>query len=294
MITFDALYDQVRGKKKVISVALPYGDEVTHALEDARKEKIAESILVGDKKKIEVSFKELGIDIKPYEIIDIADEREAALKSVELVSSGKADSVMKGKIATAGFLKAVLDEKVGLRTASLLSHIAVIESKKMNKTYIFTDSGMNISPTIDEKVQIINNGIEFAKKMGIAKPKVALVSAVEVVNPKMQSTIDAAIIAKMAQRGQIKGAFVDGPFGFDNAISKEAAEIKGIDSPVAGDADMIIVPDIVSGNLMCKAIMYMAECRFAGIVAGGKKPVILLSRADDAATKLNSIVLGLL
>lgn len=293
MITFDALYDKVRGKNKVISVALPYGDEVTHALEDARKEKIATSILVGDKKKIEASFKELGIDIKPYEIVDVADEREAALKSVELVSSGKADAIMKGKVATAVFLKAVLDENVGLRTSSLLSHIAVIESKKMNHTYFFTDSGMNLSPIVEEKVKITQNAIDYVKSLGIKEPKVAIVSGVEVVNPKIQSTVDAAIIAKMAQRGQIKGGIVDGPFGFDNAVCKEAADIKGITSKVAGSPDIILVPDMVSGNLMCKAIMYMAECRFAGIVVGGKKPIILLSRADDAATKLNSIVLGL-
>ena len=294
MITFDNLYDKVRGKKKKISVALAYGKSIIDALEDARKNDIAESILVGDKKKILSSIEEAGANPDHFEIIDIKNEKEAALKSVELVSSKKADVLMKGKIATADILRAALDENVGLRTSSLLSHITVIESLKLKKTLIFTDAGMVPYPDLNEKIKILNNAISFAHKMGIEEPKAAIVSAVEVVNPKMPSTVDAALIAKMNDRKQIKGAIIDGPFGFDNAISEEAAKIKGINSPVAGKADIILVPNVVAGNLMCKAIMYTADSKFGGIIVGGKAPIILLSRADDAQTKLNSIVLGLL
>jgi len=290
---FKDLYNNVKKKNKKISVVLPYGKEVLTALENARKENICNSILVGDKKKINDSLKLVDAKQKDYEIIDIPESRKAANKAVKIVSSGKADALMKGKIETATFMKAALDKEVGLRTGSMLTHIAAFELKKYHKMLFVTDGGIVIYPTIKEKIKIINNSINYLKRIGLNRPKIAVMAHREAVDPKVEATLNAAKLSKMNDRGQIKDAIIDGPFAFDNAISKKAAEVKGIDSTVAGDADVLLVPDVVAGNLMAKSLMYMAESRSGGIVAGAKAPIILLSRADTAEMKLNSIVLGL-
>ncbi len=294
MIGFDSIYRSVKGGRKKLAVAHPYGADVITALETARKEDIARSILVGDREKIIRSFDSAGASSDDYEIVDVPDEWDGALKSAELVSTGAADALMKGKLPTAVFLKAALDQNKGLRTGGVLSHIVLLESKKLGRMFMITDSGMFPFPELKDKVKILENAIEYAHRIGWEVPRVAVVTHVETVNPAMQATVDAALLAKMNVRGQIKGAIVEGPLGLDNALSLEAAEIKGIDSPVAGNADILLVPDVVSGNLMAKAIMYTAECSFGGIVVGGKAPIIMLSRADNAETKLNSVVMGLI
>ncbi|HOO60653.1 MAG TPA: bifunctional enoyl-CoA hydratase/phosphate acetyltransferase [Candidatus Mcinerneyibacteriales bacterium] len=294
MKRFSDLFNGVKGRNRRLAVAHPYGGEVIRALEEARREGIARSLLVGDREKIDASFEEAEVSQDDYEIIHAPGEWEGALKSASLVASGEADALMKGKLPTALFLKAALDEEKGLRTGSLLSHIVLMEAAKIGRLIMITDSGMVLSPTLQDKVMIIGNAVEYASRLGWSNPKIAAVAHVETVSPKSQATLDAALLAGMSRRGQIKGCIVDGPFGLDNALSEEAAAVKGISSPVAGNADIILVPDVLSGNLMAKAMMYTADCAFGGLVVGGKAPIIMLSRADDAATKLNSIVMGLL
>ena len=293
-MNFKDLYNKVKSKKRVVSVVCPYGEQVMTALESAREKNIADSILVGKKEKIKASINEIGANTDDYKIVDAKTDKEAARKGVSFVANQEADAIMKGKIQTATFMRAVLDKEKGLRKGSILSHITAYEAKKYHKLLFITDGGIVLEPDLSEKIKILENAINYVHRLGINNPKVAVMAHREAVDEKVKATTDAAKLAKMNDRGQIKGAAVDGPFAFDNAISKEAAEIKGIDSEVAGDADILLVPDVVSGNLMAKAVMYMADCKFGGVVVGAKAPIILLSRADDAETKLNSIVMGLL
>ena len=290
---FDEVLQKVKanGIKKV-AVAVAQDEPVLEAIRDAQKNKIAEAILVGDKKKIEESAKSVGLDINNFEIIDEPDNSKAALKAVELVSTGHADMVMKGLVDTATFLRAVLDKEKGLRTGKVLSHVAVFDIPALERIILVTDAAMNIAPDLMTKKQIIENAVGIAKAIGIETPKVAPVCAVEVVNPDMQPTLDAAALSKMCDRGQIKGCIVDGPLAIDNAISEEAAKHKGIDSPVAGRADIILVPNIETGNVMYKTLTYTANAKNGGILAGAAAPVILTSRADSHESKLYSIALA--
>lgn len=290
---FDEVLQKVKanGIKKV-AVAVAQDEPVLEAIRDAQKNKIAEAILVGDKKKIEESAKSVGLDINNFEIIDEPDNSKAALKAVELVSTGHADMVMKGLVDTATFLRAVLDKEKGLRTGKVLSHVAVFDIPALERIILVTDAAMNIAPDLMTKKQIIENAVGIAKAIGIETPKVAPVCAVEVVNPDMQPTLDAAALSKMCDRGQIKGCIVDGPLAIDNAISEEAAKHKGIDSPVAGKADIILVPNIETGNVMYKTLTYTANAKNGGILAGAAAPVILTSRADSHESKLYSIALA--
>jgi phosphate butyryltransferase len=211
---------------------------------------------------------------------------------VELVSSGNADMVMKGLVDTATFLRAVLDKEKGLRTGKILSHVAVFDVPALQRIIVLTDAAMNIAPDLMTKKQILENAVGIAKSIGIDTPKVAVVAAVEVVNPDMQPTLDAAVLSKMNDRGQIKGCIVDGPFAIDNALSEEAAEHKGIKSPVAGKADIILVPNIETGNVMYKTLTYTSNAKNGGILAGAAAPVILTSRSDSHESKLYSIALA--
>jgi len=197
-------------------------------------------------------------------------------------------------IGTARLLKTVLDKEIGLRTDRMLSHVYTLEIKNCNRLLTMTDGAMSISPDLKQKSQIIQNAIYYAHSMGIVKPKVAVVAALELVNPDMPATIDAACLAKMCERGQIIGGIVDGPLGFDNAISKEAAKHKGVESPVSGEVDIILVPNIESGNIFAKGLVYLANAVPAGLLLGAKAPVVLVSRSDTAQSKLYSIALGVL
>jgi len=291
--SFSDLMKQAKanGPKKV-AVAVAQDEVVLEALSDAASEKIATPILFGDKTAIEEAAKKAKVDIKGWEVHDIKDMAEASKAAVAAVSSGKADLLMKGLVATSTFLKAVLDKEVGLRTGRLLSHVAVMESSLYPKLVLVTDGGMNVKPDLMAKVDIINNAVEISQKLGVEKPKVAVMAAVEVFNPEMQDTIDAAHLAKMADRGQIKGCLVDGPLALDLAVSPEAVAHKKIKSQVAGEADIFVTPEIASGNMLVKGLIYLGGAQAAGIIAGAAKPVVMLSRADSKQQKINSIALG--
>ena len=275
-----------------IAVVAPEDDASIEAIKYAVEEDIVEAVLVGEKARIEPVLKKFGVDSGKVEIIDVQGHQNAAYKSVEMVHKREASLLMKGKLHTDELLHAVLDKQVGLRTGSLLSHAFVMYSPRYHKLFILTDCAMVIAPDLDQKAQIIQNSVDLARKVfEIPEPKVAILAAVETLNPRMPCTGDAACLAKMAQRGQIKGALVDGPLAFDNAISRESAELKGITSQVAGDPDVLLMPDIEAGNVVYKALTYLSDCESAGILLGAKAPIVLTSRADTMQTKLNSIAL---
>lgn len=282
---------KAKGPKKV-AVAVAQDEVVLEALSIANKEKIATPVLFGEKKAIEEAARKAKVDIVGWEVADMADMAEASKAAVQAVSTGKADFLMKGLVATSTFLKAVLDKEVGLRTGRLLSHVAVMEVHGYHKIFLMTDGGMCVKPDLAAKADIINNAVELAHKLGMERPKVAVLAAVEVVNPEMPETVDAAELWKMADRGQIKGCVIDGPLALDLAVSREAAEHKKVKSPVAGDADIFVLPEIAAGNIFAKALIYMAGARAAGLIAGAAKPVVMLSRSDTKEQKLNSIALG--
>lgn len=279
---------------KTVSVACCQDREVLIAVENARKENIVNAILVGDMEKTKEIAKELEINLDNYELIDIKDLSEASLKAVELVSSGKAHVVMKGLVDTSIILKAVLNKEVGLRTGNVLSHVAVFDIEGYDRLFFVTDAAMNLAPDLNTKKQIIENACEVARALDIDTPKVAMICAKEKVNPKMKDTVEAKELEDMYLRGEIKDCIVGGPFALDNAVSEEAAKHKGMNHPVAGKADVLVVPDIEAGNVLYKSITYFAKCENAGLIVGAKAPIILTSRADSDKTKLNSIALGVL
>ncbi len=279
---------------KTIAVACAEDAEVLAAIEIARQKGIAKAVLVGNGEKIESICSEKGITLDDYEVIDIKDMAEASLKAVELVSSGKADILMKGLVDTSILLKAVLNKDVGLRTGSVLSHVAVFDIKGYDRLFFITDAAMGIAPDLEGKKKILQNAVKAAQALDIEIPKVAVVCAKEKVNPKMPCTLDAAELQKMNESGEITGCIVGGPFALDNAVSKKAAEHKGVTHPGAGEADILLVPNIESGNILYKALVFFAETKNAGILVGTKAPVVLTSRADSDETKLNSIAMGVL
>ncbi len=279
---------------KRISVAIAQAEDVMEAIEEARKIGLIKGILVGNKEETIQVCQKLNIDPGDYEFIDEQDKNEAARIAVKLVMDKKAELLMKGMIGTDRILRAVLDKEIGLRTKRLLSHAYVLKLKNYDKLLTVTDGAMNIAPSLEQKVQIVQNIINFCHCLEIEKPKIAILAAVEVVNPDMPACIDAACLSKMADRGQIEGGIVDGPLAFDNAISKEAALHKGIDSPVSGEVDAVVVPEIESGNIFAKGLVYLAEAEPAGVLLGTTAPVILVSRSDCPISKVRSIALGIL
>lgn len=293
--SFDEILQKAKSQeKRTVSVAVAQDKHVLEAIKDAKEQGLVNAILVGNLEKIKEIAKEIGMDLADYEIVDENDDRKAALKAVEIVSSGKADMVMKGLIDTANFLRAVLNKEIGLRTGKIMSHIAVFEVKKLEKLVMITDSAFNMYPGLEEKIDIVKNAVTVAHAIGIEKPKVAPICAVEVVNPKMPATLDAATLSKMNDRGQIKGCIIDGPLALDNAISEEAAAHKGIDSPVAGNANIFLMPNIEAGNVMYKTLTYAADCKNGGLLVGTSAPVVLTSRSDSHESKLNAIALAAL
>lgn len=279
---------------KTISVACAQDKEVLLAVEAARKEGIAHAILVGDEPKIAEIAKELSIDLSNYEVIDEKDLAMASRKAVELVSSGKAQMVMKGLVDTSIILKAVLDKEIGLRTGNALSHVAVFDIEGYDRLFLLTDAAMNIAPDLKTKVQIIENACQIAHSLDIECPKVAVLAAKEKVDEKMPPTVDAKALEDMNKNGEIKGCMVGGPFALDNAVSEEAAKHKGMEHPIAGKADILLVPNIESGNVLYKSMVFFARGKNAGLIVGAKAPIVLTSRADSDETKLNSIALGVL
>lgn len=292
---FDDLLTKLKvAKTKKLAVAVAQDEPVLEAVKAAKDRGIADAILVGDREKIEAVATKIDMDLSSFEIVHEADVKKAALKAIELVSSGQADMVMKGLVDTATFLRSVLNKEVGLRTGKLMSHVSVFEIEGIDRLILLTDAAFNTYPELKDKAQIIKNSVVVAKACGIQTPKVAPICAVEVVNPDMQATVDAALLSKMSDRGQIKGCIVDGPLALDNALSIEAAEHKGVSGSVAGNADILLLPNIETANVMYKTLTYTAHTKNGGILVGTSAPVILTSRADSFETKVNSIVLAAL
>jgi phosphate butyryltransferase len=282
-----------RGPLKV-SVAVAEDKHVLEAIWDAKKLGIIDAYLIGDKKKINSVADEIGMDISQFMVIDKANATEAAREAVYLVSSGKAQVVMKGLLDTSIIMKAVLDKEIGLRANSILSHVAVFEVEGYKQLFYVTDAAMNIAPTLEEKAKIIENCVEVAQALDNKMPKVGIICAVEKVNKKMEATIHAEELVNMNQRGEIKDCIIGGPFALDNAISKEAAIIKKIDHPVAGNAEILLVPDIEAGNILYKSLSFFAKAKNAGIIVGAKAPIVLTSRSDSREAKLQSLALGVM
>jgi len=294
MITnFEKLLQRAKMQSTMkLAVAAAQDEEVLLAVDEAYRLGIAEPILVGDGAAIRDIASRIKMDVTKFEIIDIPDVREAAREAVSLVSSGRAQFVMKGILGTADLLKAVLDKEIGLRGKNLLSHVMVYKVPAYHKLIFLTDGGMNIAPSLEEKKQIIENAIEVCTALGLEQPKVAVLTAVEKVNDKMPATLDAAKLKEMSEAGEFGNAVVDGPLSFDLAFSKEAAKHKGVESPVAGEADVLLVPAIEVGNGIGKCMTYFANGESAGVIMGAKAPIVLVSRADTHQAKLYSIALG--
>ena len=291
--SFDDLLAKVsQCSRKTVSVAVAQDAPILEAIKAAKEKEIADAILVGDEAKIREIADQIGMDLTGYEIINEPDDIEASLKAVKLVHDHKADMYMKGLLSTKDFLKSVLNKEVGLRNGKPLSHVCVFEIPGIDRLLYLTDVAFMTYPSLEEKKSIIENSVEVAHACGIPCPKVAPLAAVEVVNPNMPATIDAALLAKMNDRGQIKGCIVDGPFALDNAISEEAAEHKGVKGEVAGKADILLLPNIDVANVMYKTLTYMSECKNGGLLVGTSAPVILTSRADSFETKVKSIAIA--
>jgi phosphotransacetylase len=251
-------------------------------------------ILVGPAAKISAAASEAGVDIARYRLVDAPDSQEAALRAVALIRSGDAGVLMKGSLHTDELLHAVMLADTGLRTKRRLSHVYVMDVPSYPRLLLITDAVVNIAPTLDDKRDIVQNAIDLAHVMGIEKPRVAILAAIETINSAMRSTLDAAALCKMADRGQITGALVDGPLAFDNAVSPQAAQQKGIVSDVAGQADILVVPDLEAGNMLAKELSFLAGADAAGVVLGARVPIVLTSRADSARTHVASCALAVL
>lgn len=291
---FDDIIAQVKSiPMKKLAVAAAEDENVLEAVRKARREGIANAILVGDADKITEIGKKLDMELDKYDIIDVKDPIEAAHQAVKLVHDGEAEMYMKGLIQSKDFLKSILDKEVGLRTGKTLSHVCVFEIKGIKQLLFLTDVAFMTYPTLEEKVDIIANTVEVCAACGIENPKVAPLAAVEVVNPKMPVTVEAAELTKMNEEGKIKGCIVDGPLSADLAIFPEAAIHKGAtDRKIQGDADILLFPDIHAGNIAYKFIVHTTEFKNGCILTGTKAPAILTSRSDSVDTKVNSIALA--
>ncbi|TYR82476.1 phosphate butyryltransferase [Priestia megaterium] len=294
-MTLAAVLNKVVQKKPLtIAVAAAEDLETIEAVQEAVSQGLAKFILYGDERKIYEVMRNHRPSLLNHENVVLAHASsvtEAAQRAVESVQANQAHIVMKGNLPTSTILKAVLHKEYGLRTGNVLSHVAVFDVQ--DRTVIVTDAAMNIAPGLNEKVQILQNAVQVAKAIGIDIPKVAPIAAVEVVNPAMTATTDAALLTQMNRRGQIKGCLVDGPLALDNAVNIEAAQHKGIQSEVAGCADILLVPNIETGNVLYKSLIYFAKAKVGAVLAGAKAPIVLTSRADSAESKLYSLALAI-
>ncbi len=278
--------------KRRIAVAAAEDEPVLEAVKNAMNAGIVEPVLVGDKEKVEAIASQIGFDIGNIELINEPNPSKACRKAVSLIREGKAEILMKGLVGTADLLKAVLDKENGLRKGSVISHIAFFETPSYHKVFVVTDAAMNVAPEFKEKVAIINNAVDAYHRLGIEKPKVAVVGAVEAVNEKMEATVHAAMLTVMNKRGQIKGCLIDGPLALDNAVSKEACEHKKIETEVGGDVDIIVLPDIEAANVLYKSLNFLGGAKSASVIMGASVPIVLTSRADTDEAKLDSIALA--
>lgn len=282
-----------KGPKKIV-IAAAEDEHVLKAIKLAKESKLINPILVGSKELIEKISRGISFDLSNVKIINSNDKEDSAYKAASLIDCGEADLLMKGLLDTNIILKAVLNKDFNLRDKKLLSHVGVLKVKTFDRIFIISDSAMNIKPNIEDKIGIIKNAISVANALGIVVPKVALISPVEKVNPKIESTIEAAEIAKLNKIGEITGCIISGPLALDNAVSVEAAKLKGITDPAAGKADILIPPDLTSANILNKSMEYFAGAEKAGIIIGAKIPIVLTSRSSTSLAKLNSIALGVL
>ena len=278
--------------KKKLVLAAAHDQQSLSAVVRAALDGIIDPILVGDKEGIQNISASSGYDISGMRIIHEADTNKSVELAVRLVSSNQADLLMKGKVGTSTLLKCVLNKEWGLRTGRLLSHIALFEVETYHKLIAVTDVAMNIAPNLQDKISIINNSIDCLHNLGIEIPKVAVLGAVEMVNENMVATLDAALLSKMNQRDQIKGCLIDGPLAFDNAISLDSAQHKGIRSEIAGDTDLLLMPDIEVGNVLYKSLVFFAKAKVASMILGAAAPIVLTSRSDSEQAKFDSIVLA--
>ncbi len=278
----------------VTAVAHPCDTVSLESAVEAAKLGLLKPILVGPATRVRDVAAKAGLDISGFELIDTRHSHESAEKAVELVRCGRAESLMKGSLHTDELMGAVVARDTGIRTARRISHSFVMDVPGHDQALIISDAAVNIAPTLEEKVDIVQNAIDLARALGTQEVRVAILSAMETVNPRMPSTIEAAALCKMADRGQITGGLIDGPLALDNAISVEAAEIKHIVSPVAGRANVLIVPDLEAGNMLAKSLTFLAAADAAGIVLGARVPIILTSRADSLLTRLASCAVALL
>jgi phosphate acetyltransferase len=276
------------------AVAFPYDEFSLKSAIEAAKLGLLAPILVGSREKIETVAKQSGIDVSQYELIDSPQSLAAAEVAVRLVREGKAEMLMKGSLHTDELMVPVVARDTGLRTGRRISHCFVMDVPTLEQAIIITDAAVNIFPTLEDKVHIVQNAIDLAHALGKPQPKVAILSAMETVNPKVPSTIEAAALCKMADRGQITGGTLDGPLALDNAINLTAAKIKKIESAVAGQADILVVPDLEAGNMLAKSLSFLADADAAGILLGARVPIILTSRADSVMTRLASCAVAVL
>ncbi len=276
------------------AVCWPMSDVALRGTVEAAAEGLIEPTLIGDEEQMKALAAKIGVDISAYPILNAETEGRAAELSVAMCRSGNAQAMMKGSLHTDELMKVAMARDTGLRTSRRISHVFVMDTPAYARTLLITDAAINIEPELEDKIHIVQNAIDLAHALGIPEPKVALLSAVETVNTKIKSTLDAAALCKMADRGQITGGILDGPLAFDTAVSVKAAAIKKLVSPVTGQADILVVPDLESGNMLAKQLEYLGGAQLAGIVLGARVPVILTSRADSAETRLTSCAVAVL
>jgi phosphate acetyltransferase len=292
---YEALLERCRGLAPIpTAVAWPCEETALAGAIDAAREGLITAILVGPAAKIAELAKSKGIKLGDAEVVDVGESHAAAAKAVGLVREGKAELLMKGSLHSDEILGAVVSREGGMRTGRRLSHVFLMDVPTYHKALIVTDGAINIAPTLEDKVDICQNAIDLARSFGVERPKVAILAAVETVNSRMPATLDAAALCKMAERGQIKGGLLDGPLAFDNAISRDAAKIKGIVSEVAGDPDILLAPDLEAGNMIAKQLSFLANADSAGLVLGAKVPVILTSRADSLRSRVASCAVAVM
>jgi phosphotransacetylase/acyl dehydratase len=292
---YENLIEMTRGLDP-ITTAVVHPVDTTSLLGavEAARAKLIVPILVGPEARIRAAAAQAGLDLSPYEIVATEHSEAAAAQAVAMARTGKVEALMKGSLHTDELMHAVVDHDLGLRTARRVSHVFAIDAPGYPRPLLITDAAVNICPTVADKRDIVQNAIDLAHALGIPEPRVAILSAVETVTESIRSTLDAAALCKMADRGQITGGILDGPLAFDNAVSAEAAKTKGIVSPVAGRADILVVPDLEAGNMLAKQLEYLAEAQMAGIVLGARVPIILTSRADKTLARLGSCAIALL
>jgi len=292
---YEQLLARCRGFEPIATaVAHPCEETALGGAMDAATQGLIAPILVGPREKIADVAKAHGISLGSARIVDASHSHESAAKAVELVRTGQAELLMKGSLHSDELLGAVVARESGLRTGRRISHVFVMDVPTYHKVLIVTDAAINIAPTLDDKVDICQNAIDLVRSLGLERPKVAILAAVETVTAKMPATIDAAALCKMADRGQITGAILDGPLAFDNAISKEAAAIKKIKSEVAGDPDILLVPDLEAGNMLAKQLTFLANADCAGLVLGARVPIVLTSRSDSVRSRIASCAVAVL